>query len=185
MRIQRRCLADPNYKAFLWWNDMKQNNERIHGNPGSDRGRALRQRGQAILELVLVLPILLMLTLGVIEFGRAAYYDIAVCDAARAGAQYASQSLADSQDFNSIQAAALSNSQTDMGVAVTVNRPQYSCVCPGTGVAGGSCPTSGCTYPLVYVTVSTTYPLPPLFTYPGISSTFNLNGSTTLPVQRQ
>jgi hypothetical protein len=72
-----------------------------------------------------------------------------------------------------------------MGAALTVNAPVYSCICPGTGVKGGPCPEFGCTYPLVYVTVSTTYPLPPLFSYPGISSTFTLNGSSTLPVQRQ
>lgn len=163
---------------------MKPNNERRHRKPDSNRQRALRQRGQAILELVLVLPILLMLTLGVIEFGRAAYYDLEVSDAARAGAQYASQSLADAEDFANIQAAALSNSQSDMGFAVNVNAPTQSCVCPGGGVAG-SCPASGCAYPLVYVTVTAWYDLPPLFSYPGISSVFNLSSSSTLPVQRQ
>jgi Flp pilus assembly protein TadG len=163
---------------------MTLNNERRHHKPGSNRGRPSQQSGQAILELAVVLPILLMLTLGVIEFGRAAYYDIEVSDAARAGAQYASQSLADAEDFTNIQAAALSNSQSDMGFAVNVNAPTQSCVCPGGGVAG-SCPASGCAYPLVYVTVTTSYDLPPLFSYPGISSTFNLTGSSTLPVQRQ
>jgi Flp pilus assembly protein TadG len=150
---------------------------------GGEHSRAHRENGQAILELVLVLPILLMLTLGVIEFGRAAYYDIAVADAARAGAQFASQSLADAADVNSITQAALSNSQLDMGAPVTVN-VQPSCACPGGGVAGG-CPTSGCAYPIVYVTVTTNYTLNPLFSYPGISSNFILNGSSTLPVQRQ
>ena len=163
---------------------MSEKNNRERG-IGSEVSRAPRENGQAILELVLVLPILLMLTVGVIEFGRAAYYDIAVADAARAGAQYASQSLADAADFNSIQQAALNNSQADMGTMLNVTLQPLSCVCPGGGVAGGMCPTSGCAYPIVYVTVTTNYTLNPLFTYPGISSSFNLNGSSTLPVQRQ
>jgi Flp pilus assembly protein TadG len=161
---------------------MREKNNRPRGF-GSKGSRVRRENGQAILELVLVLPILLMLTLGVIEFGRAAYYDIAVADAARAGAQYASQSMANAYDQRSITQAALNNSQLDTGPGLGVAVQQF-CACPGGGVSGG-CPTSGCTYPIVYVTVSTNYTLNPLFTYPGISSTFNLNGSSTLPVQRQ
>ena len=163
---------------------MRENNDRERG-VGSKRSRARRDSGQAILELVLVLPILLMLTLGVIEFGRAAYYDIAVADAARAGAQFASQSMANASDLTSVTRAALSNSQLDMGAPVNVTLQPLSCQCPGGGVASGTCPASGCAYPIVYVTVSTDYTLNPLFTYPGISSTFTLNGSSTLPVQRQ
>jgi len=163
---------------------MREKYSRDRGT-GSKRSRKRRENGQAMLELVLVLPILLMLTLGVIEFGRAAYYDIAVADAARAGAQFASQSMADAYDQGSITQAALNNSQLDTGVGLTVFPPAISCACPGGGVLGGTCPASGCAYPIVYVTVTTNYTLNPLFTYPGISSTFNLNSSSTLPVQRQ
>ena len=162
---------------------MRENNNRDRS-IASERSRARMENGQAILELVLVLPILLMLTLGVIEFGRAAYYDIAVADAARAGAQFASQSMADAYDQTSITQAALNNSQLDTGAGLTVQPPAITCACPGGGVSG-TCPASGCAYPVVYVTVSANYTLNPLFTYPGISSTFNLNSSSTLPVQRQ
>ncbi len=162
---------------------MREKNNRERG-VGGERRRARRENGQAILELVLVLPILLMLTLGVIEFGRAAYYDIAVADAARAGAQYASQSMADASDWPSIRQAAWTNSQIDMGTMLGVTVQQLSCACPGGGVSG-TCPASGCAYPIVYVTVTTNYTLNPLFSYPGISSNFILNGSSTLPVQRQ
>jgi len=55
------------------------------------RLRALRAetKGQALLEFALILPILLMLLLGVIEFGRVWSIDERVSDATREGAREA------------------------------------------------------------------------------------------------
>jgi Flp pilus assembly protein TadG len=153
--------------------------------PGMARAR--KQRGQAMVELAIALPILLLLTLGVIEFGRAAYYSIEVSDAARAGAQYGSQSLADAANTVNITQAAL-NSAQDISAGITFNPPPaQSCVCPGTAaVTGGDCTgLLGCFYPMVYVTVTTKYTLDTLFQYPGLPTSFSLNGSSTMPVQRQ
>ena len=46
----------------------------------------------------LITPLLLLLLIGVIEFGRFAYLGILVGNAARAGAAYGAQSLAQSAD---------------------------------------------------------------------------------------
>lgn len=46
--------------------------------------------GAAMLELALLLPLILLLTGGIIDFARCAYYYIAVSDAAAAGAKFAS-----------------------------------------------------------------------------------------------
>jgi hypothetical protein len=46
-------------------------------------------RGQSIVELALLLPVLLMLVLGAVDLGRAFYYASAVANACRVGAQYA------------------------------------------------------------------------------------------------
>ena len=146
-------------------------------------GHASKQCGQAMLELALVLPVLLLLTIGLIEFGRVAYYSIEVSDAARAGAQYGAQSLANAEDQGSITQAALNNAQDIAGLAV--NLLPRNCTCPGSGSVAGGCPAAGCSYPLVYVTVTTSYTLNTLFQYPGIPTTFNLTGSSTMPVQRQ
>ena len=51
------------------------------------------QSGQALVELGLVLPMVLLLMLGVIELGRYAYISILVGNAAQAGAAYGAQSL--------------------------------------------------------------------------------------------
>jgi Flp pilus assembly protein TadG len=64
-----------------------------------DRKSRLRsQRGQSLIEVALLTPLLLSLMVGTIEMGRYAYLSILVGNAARAGAAYGSQSLALSVD---------------------------------------------------------------------------------------
>ena len=139
-----------------------------------------------MVELAIALPILLLLTLGVIELGRAAYFSIEVSEAARAGAQYGSQSLADAANTDNITQAA-QNSVPDIVRRDDSPSIKQSCVCPGTvAVTSGPCVGPlGCSYPLVYLTVTTSYPLDTLFHYPGLPASFSLNGSATMPVQRQ
>jgi len=50
-------------------------------------GRAVHDRGAAALEFALVLPILLILVLGIVEFGRVFNVQISVTNAAREGAR--------------------------------------------------------------------------------------------------
>jgi Flp pilus assembly protein TadG len=66
-----------------------------------------RQSGQALVEMAFVLPVLLLLSLGVIEIGRYAYIAILVGNAARAGAAYGAQNNASSTDTTGISNAAL------------------------------------------------------------------------------
>ena len=47
-------------------------------------------RGQSLVEMALVLPIIIMLMLGLLDFGRAFYTLVALRDAADEGASYAS-----------------------------------------------------------------------------------------------
>lgn len=51
--------------------------------------RTKRYRGQSVVELALLLPILIMLLLGALDLGRAFHYFIAVSNATRAGGVYA------------------------------------------------------------------------------------------------
>jgi Flp pilus assembly protein TadG len=149
------------------------------------RGSARRsnQKGQAMIELALLLPLILAMLIGIIEIGRLAYYYIEVSDAARAGAQYASQSLANAANIPNITQA-VQNDFQDVGSITLSPPPQQTCGCPGAAPAG--CPAGGCAYPLVYVNVTTTYPLNPLFQYPGISTLFpvTITGSSTMPVRQ-
>lgn len=47
------------------------------------------ERGQSMVEMALVLPILLLILLGITEFGRIYYTQLAITNGARAGARYA------------------------------------------------------------------------------------------------
>jgi Flp pilus assembly protein TadG len=48
-----------------------------------------RRRGQSLVEMAMVLPVLAFLTFGLLDFGRAYYYQVAVTNAAREGARTA------------------------------------------------------------------------------------------------
>jgi Flp pilus assembly protein TadG len=61
-------------------------------------------RGQALVEFALVLPALLLLMLGIMEFGRAVYASNALANAAREGARYG---IINPTDTSGIQAHAL------------------------------------------------------------------------------
>jgi Flp pilus assembly protein TadG len=64
---------------------------RARSRPLPGRTRRARHRGQALVELALVVPVILILLLGTIDLGRIFYSKIAVTDAAKEGALVASQ----------------------------------------------------------------------------------------------
>jgi hypothetical protein len=48
------------------------------------------ERGSGLLEMAVVIPLLLLLLVGVVDFGRAFHYQIVITNAAREGARYGS-----------------------------------------------------------------------------------------------
>ena len=139
------------------------------------------QAGQALLEVALVTPLLLLLALGIIEIGRYAYYSILVADAARAGAQYGAQNLATAADTAGIRTAAENDGQNLSELKVTV---QHECGCTGSSI-GGTCPATGCASPnhaLVYVKVTVTGKFNSLFKYPGIPQSIDCDSTELMRV---
>jgi hypothetical protein len=59
--------------------------------PFAGRPSGARRRGQALVELALILPVMLFLIVGALDLGRVFYSKIAVTDAAKEGALVASQ----------------------------------------------------------------------------------------------
>lgn len=175
--------------------NMKLNHQMKRNNRNADNrswisprvGPRSRQKGQAFIELALTLPILLALTIGIIEMGRLAYYQIEVSNAARAGAQFGAQSLGNAPNVSAITSAAQFDAPDIAGTLAVV--PVESCGCPGAapGTPANCGAAQGCAYPIVYVTVTTTYPFSPLFNYPGISTIIpgTLTGVAVMPVQIQ
>jgi TadE-like protein len=76
------------------------------------------RRGQAMVEFALVIPILILVMMGVFDFGRAIYASSAINNAAREGARLAivDQTLTHIQDRASQQAVALGIAPTDVDV---------------------------------------------------------------------
>jgi Flp pilus assembly protein TadG len=164
------------------------------------------QWGQALLEVALMLPFLLLLALGAIELGRFAYVSILVGNAARAGAAYGAQSGATSVDAPGIITTAdndfLQNGQLVSTLTVTSS---VSCGCDNAGtVTVGFTTAAGCsdaTSPGLAATISACVPptgsghwvamvsvtasgtFTSLFSYPGIPSSITVSKTATMRVQ--
>ena len=93
-----------------------------------DRGHATRDRGAVAVEFALLLPMLLLLVFGIIDFGRALNAQITLTQAAREGARLAS--LGDSTATNGPVVTGTENAATGLSpIKVTAT----SCP-PGAGV---------------------------------------------------
>jgi Flp pilus assembly protein TadG len=141
----------------------------------SSRGSAAegRERGQSLVELAFVVPLLLLLLVGIVEIGRFAFYSILVSNAARAGAQYGAQSLAAAADSPGISTAAKNDGQGGTGLTVTSSQ---KCGCSGATLSA-TCPATLCVlpnHPLVYVHVQVVGAFPSLFRYPGLPASINV-----------
>lgn len=79
--------------------------QRAAARRGARRGHD--DNGQSLVELGVLIPLLLIIVLGAIDFGRAYFAYISVTNAARAGAQYASVSNANAANPAGITAAAM------------------------------------------------------------------------------
>ncbi len=141
-------------------------------------------RGQALVELALMFPIFILLLIGAAEFGRLAYAAIEISNAARAGASYGAQSHITASDFTNIQLAATQDALNVSGVSATA---ADSCACSSGGSVVCSTALTSCPSPnriIEYVQVNTTGTIDPLFHYPGLPTTFTLNGQSIMRVQQ-
>ncbi|MBX7445209.1 MULTISPECIES: TadE/TadG family type IV pilus assembly protein [unclassified Arthrobacter] len=84
-----------------------------------------KEKGAVAVEMAIVLPLLLLILLGIIEFGRAYNVQVSLTQAAREGARYAAIHHAES-GLN-VQAAALAAAPALSGLPVTVTDNASSC----------------------------------------------------------
>ena len=150
----------------------------------SVKGSAVRGRaedGTSITEMAFILPLLLVLTLGAVDFARAFYTGITLSNAAHAGVQYGHQTLGKTGDYTGMeQAADLDAQNLAEGIAVTSTR---FCRCPSGGAVdciNGIC--SGST-PEAYVSVTATKTFNTLINYPGIPSTIAMSRTAIFRAQ--
>jgi Flp pilus assembly protein TadG len=152
--------------------------------PGSRQLRQFRalwrsDRGQSLIELALLTPVLLILVVGLVEMGRYTSMSIQVSNAARAGAQYGAQNLAKAADANGIRCAAENESlsggtapacpsSNPLGLAVTFPAgPTTVCGCDNGGTIStmATCTSSCGQHVVVSVQVTAQGTFNPLFSY--------------------
>jgi len=138
-------------------------------------------RGQSVVEIALVTPLLLMLLVGTIEIGRYAYYSIEASSAARAGVQYGAQSLAYSKDLAGITQAAQKDAPEVPAMDVSAAN---QCACSNSPANLVGCPARDCTpgHGVVFLKVDTKANIRPLFRLPGLSLSFAARGQAIMRV---
>ena len=117
-------------------------------------------RGQALVELALIAPILIILMLGVIDYGRVYFAYISVTNGARIGADYAAAGPAEAADTAAIKAAALGD---------TTNLLNQSPTNPEVTVT-----TANDSQGRLYADVTMTYTFTTLFPWPGLPTSINV-----------
>ncbi|MGF7185899.1 Flp pilus assembly protein TadG [Desulfitispora alkaliphila] len=76
------------------------------------------RRGQALVELALVLPILLMILFGIIEFGRIFNAQLTVTHASREGARYGALGTSDMEIIEQVKGSVASLNQEEVEVTI-------------------------------------------------------------------
>lgn len=132
-----------------------------------------RTEGGSVAELALVMPLLLLILLGGVDFSRAYFLSIEVAGAAQAGAAYGITSRTDTTGITNAAKDDAPNVSS-----LTVSTPTWGCECSDGTLSSTSCtskPTT-CSNNVVYwvkVTASTTYS--PVFPWPHIPSSLSLS----------
>lgn len=161
----------------------------------SQRAPWKENRGSALLELALVLPIFVLAIVGSAEFGRFEYYSIEATNAARAGAAYAAQgtAFAATSNLSAIQTAAKNDAPDLTSVATMTVTSSTACQCDTSGVftptgttESATTAASTCTSPgkiISYVQVNTSAPLSTILSWPGFPSSITLQGQAVMRIK--
>jgi Flp pilus assembly protein TadG len=143
------------------------------------------QSGGALVETALTAPVLLLMVLGLVEFGRVGYIAVQTSNAARAAVSYGSQNQITASDTNGMQLAAQTEASglASQNVNLSVNAVgNCSCSSPDTsttpfacsGASTALCPDPSFVEQTLNVTVTATFdPIIHAGNFPG---TFSITG---------
>ncbi len=138
------------------------------------------ERGGAAVELAVVVPFLLLLVAGVVDYGRAYYTATTVANAARAGAEYGARDPAFTNDTAAMNAFAQADGQEAGTISFTTKR---YCECAG-GVPQNSCGMcTGVVAPFVFIEVSASKNVSMFLAFPGLPSTLQIVRKATFQSQ--
>jgi Flp pilus assembly protein TadG len=148
------------------------------------------RRGGALLELAVVMPILLMLVVGTIDFGRVFYRGMAVAQAARAGAEFGAQNTGASANEAGIKNAAITSVASDLTLVDGDIAWSRSCECAtDTGVFSATSPANDCSascavgsHLVIAVNVTVTKGFTTIISYPRIPHTVTITRTVKIRV---
>ena len=166
------------------------NKEETKPNNRKQRG-PIAERGQALAEVGLLFPLLILLFAGSAELARVAYASIEVANAAKAGVAYGAQNIGTSSDTTGIQNAAASDAG-DMAASLTTaatvtgacSNPSILCTGSGSTCVNTDCSDAGDHIENI-LTVTTTANFDPLIHLPGLQTTYALHGQAVQKVLPQ
>ena len=142
------------------------------------RGRR-RQAGQSLVEFALLLPVLILIFMGIVDFGRAIYAYNAVSNAAREGARLAIVDQRTGAGGAYLAAIEAANQATALGLDPT-NASQVLMTFPNPAPGNCAVISAGCP-----VSIRVQYQFTPLTPIIGrILGPFTVGSTTVLPVER-
>jgi Flp pilus assembly protein TadG len=164
------------------------NSRRSNDSAHEARRRFWAARGQSYVELAFALPVLAIILVVAADFGRVFYTYIEVINAARAAAQYGSNSVVTAADSTGMIAAAKQDGVNVPNLGVTATQ----CTC-GTATASvpacSSIPASSnyCNNDPQgnYVVVNAQASFATILKYPGVPSSVTLKSQAVMQVQQQ
>jgi Flp pilus assembly protein TadG len=140
-----------------------------------------RQKGTALIETALLIPVFLLLFMGVADYGRVFYTADIVVQAAEAGAGFGSMNTTNAANNAGMQTAATNAASSISGLTATATS---FCTC-GPGGSTVSCSSTCVSYgtPAMYVQVKTQATFKTLASFPGLPHSIPLAATSTLRVQ--
>ena len=154
--------------------------------------RARNEKGHAVVELAMTIPVLLALCLGAADFGRVFHHAIALTGAADAGAAFGSLRTVHSSMFDDMEETAAETAADVSATATLTPEAEQYCDCPDAPATGpndancvdcitGSCGSYG--NPRVYVRVRVQEQFSTFAQYPGIDRSLRLSPAVHRRVQ--
>ena len=139
--------------------------------------------GQSYVELAFALPVLAMILVIAADFGRLFYTYVEVINAARAAAQYGSNSVVTAADSAGMAAAAKQDGANVANLTVTASQ----CTCGTATASVPACASNYCTDDpqgnYVIVNAQTTFST--IIKYPGVPFPVKLASQAVMQVQQQ
>lgn len=144
-------------------------------------GRRFLLSGQSAVELALAVPVLILLLVIGADYSRIFYMSIGMNNAARAGAQYGSQTVITAADSAGMIGAAKADGLNLSNLTATASQ----CTC-ATSTTVAACPTNYCTNApsATFVEVDTQGIFHTLVNYPGIPASTTVSGKAIMQVQQ-